>query len=81
MLLDDFATAGMTPQDSMLMATVPESLADELGAQADELNDRIEALNDQLGLVEFLKAQTVIEEDQCGIYKGMLVALTDSLRA
>ena len=78
MLLDDFAAAGMTPQDSMLMASVPEALADELGAQADELNSRIEALNEQLGLVAFLQDQSgVMTEDLCGVYRGMLTALTD----
>jgi len=30
----------------MLMASVPEALADELGDQADELNIRINALNE-----------------------------------
>ena len=40
----------------MLMATVPEALADELGTQADELNSRITALNEQLGLVQFLQS-------------------------
>lgn len=44
-LLDDFAVSGMMPEDSMLMASVPEALADELGEQADELNSRIDALN------------------------------------
>ena len=62
----------------MLMASVPEALADELGAQADELNSRIEALNEQLGLVAFLQDQSgVMTEDLCGVYKGMLTALTD----
>ena len=62
------------------MATVPEALADELGAQADELNSRITALNEQLGLVAFLQNQQgVPTEDACGIYKGMLTALTDDL--
>ena len=78
-LLDEFAASGM-PGDSMLMASVPEALADELGAQADELNSRITALNEQLGLVAFLQAQEGAPmEDACGIYKGMLTALTDDL--
>ena len=65
----------------MLMATVPEALADELGDQADELNSRITNLNEQLGLVAFLQDQTIMAEDLCGIYKGMLTALTDDLLA
>ena len=64
------------PGDSMLMATVPEALADELGDQADELNSRITNLNEQLGLVAFLQNQT---GGLCGVYKGMLTALTDDL--
>ena len=80
-LLDDFAASGMMPEDSMLMASVPEALADELGEQADELNSRIDALNQQLSLVAFLQGQMVMEEDLCGIYKGMLMALTDDANA
>ena len=63
------------------MASVPEALADELGEQADELNIRINALNEQLGLVAFLEDQTIMAEDLCGIYKGMLTALTGDAAA